>query len=90
MQFGIATFENTYQALKFEKVMKQEQVKVDMIPVPRKFSTSCGIAGKFDYKLREDIEKICQENAVNIQEIFIYQQEQRKGLLDKILNQENK
>jgi hypothetical protein len=86
-QFGIVTFENTYQALKFEKVMKQTQIKVDMIPVPRRFSSSCGIAGKFEYELKEDIERICSQNDVVVHEIFIYQQ-QNKGLLNKIFNGE--
>ncbi len=43
----LATFQSVHSALKFEKILKEKGIEVEMIPVPRKISASCGLCGKF-------------------------------------------
>lgn len=60
----IATFYTHSGAIKFERFMKQKGIQVILMPVPRKFSSNCGIAAKVKYNenIRDiiiaDIEKI--------------------------------
>lgn len=60
----IATFYTHSGAIKFERFMKQKDITVTLMPVPRKFSSNCGIAAKLKYDgdiraiIITDIEKI--------------------------------
>lgn len=90
IQYGIATFDTTFQALSFEKVMKAARIEIDLIPVPRKFSSSCGLAGRFNYQQKDEVVELCKEKGVEIAKIFLYEEEQKQGLLDKWFSKENK
>jgi len=46
-KYNIITFHSTYLALRFEKLLKSNKIYVKIIPVPRRISTSCGLAGRF-------------------------------------------
>lgn len=43
----IATFDSTHHALRFEKTLKQNEIALVVMPVPREISASCGLAVKF-------------------------------------------
>lgn len=55
LQEAIATFDTTHNALRFEKSLKENEIKLTVMPVPREISASCGLAVKF---LLEDYHKI--------------------------------
>jgi hypothetical protein len=44
----VAAFHVTYSVLKAEKLLREREVTVKLIPVPRQISSSCGIALRFD------------------------------------------
>ena len=72
----IATFYTHSGAIKFERYMKQKSIQVILMPVPRKFSSNCGIAAKLKYDgdIRDiiitDIEKIFVTNRENSSLIY--------------------
>lgn len=43
----VATFDNTHHALRFEKTLKENNIKLTIMPVPREVSASCGLSVKF-------------------------------------------
>ena len=51
----VATFDNTHHALSFEKTLKENGIKLTIMPVPREVSASCGLSVKFYY---EDFDKV--------------------------------
>ncbi|MGD9637550.1 MAG: DUF3343 domain-containing protein [Alphaproteobacteria bacterium] len=74
-QYLIITFESNYLALKAEKELKQKQIKVEFIPVPREISSACGVCIKLqskdteqfdlDEKLYESVWQVTEETQPN-------------------------
>ena len=60
-----ATFYSEYDALVFERVMKENGVPVKLLPVPRYLSSSCGIAARFSVDLYEQV--VATSNNRNLQ-----------------------
>ncbi len=47
----VAIFHSIHRVMKAEKVLKHEQLRVKVIPVPRQLSADCGMAVTFDEEL---------------------------------------
>ncbi len=62
----VVTFNATHYALKAEKVLKQAKYNVKLIPVPRQFSSNCGLALQFDCSLKEEVNRIFSEQHIKI------------------------
>lgn len=56
----IALFFTHSGAMKYNRYLKNNGVKSELMPVPRKLSSSCGIAAKFSYS--EDINEIISDD----------------------------
>jgi hypothetical protein len=52
----IATFFTHSGAIKYQKFLRAKSIAVELMPVPRKFSSNCGIGAKFIYE--DDIKNI--------------------------------
>lgn len=63
-----ATFFTHSGAIKYQKFLKQKGIEVELMPVPRRYSSNCGIGAKFstidDIKtlISYDIEKLYEIN----------------------------
>jgi len=63
MQY-IATFFTHCGAVKYQKYLKNRSISAELMPVPRKLSSSCGISARFGYDgdirsmISEDIESL--------------------------------
>jgi hypothetical protein len=53
--YYVAVFDSTHYALKFEKVIRENGLKINIMPVPREITASCGISAKLE---TDEIEKI--------------------------------
>ncbi len=62
----VVTFDATHYALKAERVMKKAKYNVKLIPVPRQFSSNCGLALQFDCQIRETLEKMFEQEHVKV------------------------
>lgn len=66
----VITFNSTHHAIRGEKLLLNENLKVRTIPTPREITESCGLSIKF---IEEDLEKIkyiIKENELNIKGIY--------------------
>lgn len=60
----IATFFTHSGAIKYKNHLKKQSIPIELIPVPRRVSSSCGIAARFEYSgdirtmISEDIESL--------------------------------
>jgi len=66
----VFTFHSTHQALEFEKVLKNNNYQVKLIPVPRQVSSSCGLAGRVNEENLTDIKNISDENYIEYDHIY--------------------
>ena len=68
--FILFTFYSTHLALEFERTLKTKDIFVKLIPVPRKISSSCGLAGKIEEDNLLKVKEICKENDIEFEEIY--------------------
>ncbi len=78
MEYCVATFPSVYEALHFEKVLKGENIPVELIPVPREISSSCGIAAKFDLDLKNQVEAVIASKNLAVDQIYILEEKRKK------------
>lgn len=77
MEYTVTFFTHS-GAIRFENFMKGKGVSVMLMPVPRKLSSSCGIAAKIELDgdikniVTEDIDKIYQINLEGAKLIYIH------------------
>ena len=58
--YAIILFDSTHDAIRAEKNLKP-QLPVTLMPVPRRFSASCGISLRFAIELRPQIEQLMHQ-----------------------------
>jgi hypothetical protein len=63
--FAVVLFHTTSAAIRAEKVLKQADLAVRLIPTPRQFSSDCGIALRFDWTEAERAQALLNEAAVH-------------------------
>lgn len=68
----VFTFYSTHLALEFENLLENSGFNVKIIPVPRKISSSCGLAGKVESKDYKEIESICEKNGLEYEGIYAF------------------
>lgn len=61
----LATFFTHSGAIKYQRYLKNDSIAVELMPVPRKLSSNCGIAAKFSFS--EDIKTII---SVDIEKLY--------------------
>jgi len=63
----IITFFTVHQALRAEKVLMEEGLKITMIPVPREISSDCGVALAFACGDEMRVKAVLDSNTVKIE-----------------------
>lgn len=69
----IAVFFTHSGALKYNKYLKSKDISCQLMPVPRKLSSNCGIGIKFTY-----IESINTLISEDIEKLFTFKNEEHK------------
>lgn len=78
----IATFDNTHHALRFEKTLKENQIKLTVMPVPREVSASCGLSVKFSIDDFSSIKELTGANEILVKKFYeILMEEGRRRYL---------
>ena len=62
----LATFKTTSAALMFERTYRNAGISARIAPVPRKLSSSCGLACEFPCDMRNDVEGIAVEKKIQV------------------------
>jgi hypothetical protein len=68
-EYGVVLFYTTSSAMRAEKLLKNEGYAVKLIPVPRQFSSDCGIALRFDWQQCEQVRSALDKAHVEIDAI---------------------
>jgi hypothetical protein len=68
--YRIVTFESVHGALKAERAIRAAGLKADAVSVPRRLSSDCGIALRFDAENEQDIIKELAEEDVSYRGIY--------------------
>ncbi len=66
----VMTFYSTHMALEFERVIDQEEIPGELTPVPRKISSSCGLAGKFAENDLDKVKSLCQTEGIEFDNVY--------------------
>ncbi len=61
IKYGVVLFESTHDAISADKTLRQ-LMPVTLMPTPRRFSESCGIALRFDQSQLAEIEQLMANN----------------------------
>jgi hypothetical protein len=67
----IVTFESVHGALKAERAIRAAGLKADAISVPRRLSSDCGIALRFDAANEESIVKAMRDSDIDYKGIHL-------------------
>ena len=73
-------FESVHRVMKAEKVLKEEGIAVDLIPVPREISSECGMAVELSKGSEEKALLILRENKISMTECYT---KDSRGKLEK-------
>jgi hypothetical protein len=65
MEYGVILFYNISSVMRAEKLLKKDY-SIKLIPIPRQFSTDCGIALRFDWSQSEQVKSVLDEAKVEI------------------------
>lgn len=66
----VATFDNTHHALRFEKTLKENDIKLTIMPVPREVSASCGLSVKFNLEEFNRVRALAEKNDILIKRYY--------------------
>lgn len=66
----VATFDNTHHALRFEKALKENNIKLTIMPVPREVSASCGLAVKFNIEEFQKIKDLASNKEILVKKYY--------------------
>ncbi|MHC4184005.1 MAG: DUF3343 domain-containing protein [Planctomycetota bacterium] len=63
----VVTFHSTHYALKSERVLKKAKYNIKLVPVPRQFSSNCGLALQFECDRTDEFMDLFKKNRVEIE-----------------------
>ncbi|QNO15150.1 DUF3343 domain-containing protein [Alkalicella caledoniensis] len=67
----IITFYTTYDNLKAEELLSNEQIPIRVKPVPRHISSDCGLAIEGNIEDKTKIEEVLQRNEIEYENVHI-------------------
>lgn len=69
MKYGVVLFHTTSAAMRAEKTLASAGLSIKLIPTPREFSSDCGIALRFEWGQKTQIELQLKNARVEIDTI---------------------
>lgn len=68
--YYVAVFDSTHYALKFEKVIRAGGFKINIMPVPREITASCGISAKLESDEIQEIMKLAAAENLKVTDYY--------------------
>ena len=72
----VAVFNSIHRVMKAEKLLKQSQLAILLIPVPRALQSDCGLAIRYDSSNRQQVEAVLVQEGLLPAELYVKQQGQ--------------
>ncbi len=69
-EYYIITFKNTHGAINGEKLLKENGIKVNVMPTPAVITKSCGISIKVDDIYVEKIKQLVRQGQLIVKNIY--------------------
>jgi hypothetical protein len=69
-EYGIVIFHTTSAVMQAEKELLKAGLKIKLIPVPREFSSDCGISVRFDWQLCDEVRSLLVEGNIETEGIY--------------------
>jgi hypothetical protein len=69
---GVITFFGSHHAIRTEGLLNRHGVTAVLIPGPRAISPNCGVAVRFDWRLKEQVVSLLRENLVHYEDVHHY------------------
>jgi len=69
---GLISFFASHYAIRAETVLKRNGLASKLIPGPKELSPNCGVALRFEYAQRENVEAVLAAKKVQIDGIHFY------------------
>ncbi len=76
--YYVATFYSTNYALKCERLLKNKDIDIKLIPVPRQVSSNCGLAARLTPQNLPDFMELYKEGLVEVEGLYSVEQEGKK------------
>ncbi|KNF07195.1 protein of unknown function DUF3343 [Gottschalkia purinilytica] len=83
--YCIVTFHITQHSLIFEKILKDKGLEVQLMPVPRQISSSCGISAKVSCNKKAKILQLCKDEDIHIDSFHRVENQKRNNWFLKYL-----
>ncbi|WP_352418770.1 DUF3343 domain-containing protein [Proteiniborus sp.] len=68
--YYVIAFDSTHYAIQGEKVLRDKDIDIKVIPTPREITASCGLSIRFNPELFEQIKNILKEYSLSIRGIY--------------------
>lgn len=69
--YYILTFNNTLGAINGEATLKQNGIKIEIMPTPTSITKSCGISIKVEIDMIDQVKKLIKEGKINIKNAYL-------------------
>lgn len=69
-KYYVLTFQNTHGAISAESVLKEKNIKIEIMPTPTGITKSCGISIKFSEEYMEKIKELVKNGNINIKNAY--------------------
>ena len=64
--FYVISFDSTHHAIKAEKLFKEHNLNIRMMPTPREITASCGLSLRFEVGDLEEVEDIINQEELAV------------------------
>lgn len=75
--YYFVTFETTHHALRFEKILKGKGISLTLLPVPRRISSSCGIAARFLPEALQTVKELIGAHDLQMDKLYLFEKEKK-------------
>ena len=68
---GIVTFFSSHHALHADEVLKRNGIRTALVPGPREISPNCGVALRFHWPDKKQVERLFTENRIQYERVIL-------------------
>ena len=70
MKKSLLIFNSTQQALLAESLLEERGIEIDIVALPKEFTSDCGLAIQFDSKERDIVESLLEDGRLDFKAII--------------------
>lgn len=69
-EFFVVSFDSTHHAIKGEKLLKEHNLNIRMMPTPREIAASCGLSIRFEESELEKVQNVLKDSDLSIKGVY--------------------